>query len=116
VRGLRPEAAKLWAAGGGEEAVVRWLREGSRGGGGCSEQEVRGLSGEAIKLLAAGGWEEAAVVLWLRSEGGDLRVEAQAGGRLAAEEAEGDRPPSDHFRTLNLCPNLQISPGDRKSL
>ena len=29
-------------------------------------------------------------------------MEARAGGRLAAEEAEGDRPSSSHFRTLNL--------------
>jgi hypothetical protein len=33
VRGLRPEAAKLRAAGGGEDAMVLWLREGARGGG-----------------------------------------------------------------------------------
>jgi hypothetical protein len=35
VRGLWPEAAKLWAAGGGEEAVVRRLREGARGVAAC---------------------------------------------------------------------------------
>jgi hypothetical protein len=28
---------------------------------------------------------------------------AHAGGRLAAEEVEGDRPSASHFRTLNLC-------------
>ena len=32
VRGRRPQAAKLRAGVGGEEAVVRGLREGARGG------------------------------------------------------------------------------------
>ena len=64
VRGLRPEGAKLRAAGGGEEAVVLWLREGTRGGGERG-QEVRGLRPEATRLRAAGGGEEA-VVRWLR--------------------------------------------------
>jgi hypothetical protein len=31
VRGLPTKAAKLWAAGGGEEAVVLWLCEGAHG-------------------------------------------------------------------------------------
>jgi hypothetical protein len=39
VRGLWLEAAKLWAAGGGEEAVVRRLREGARKGGGRRQEE-----------------------------------------------------------------------------
>ena len=32
--------AKLRAAGGGEEAVVLWLREGARGSGGRRQQNV----------------------------------------------------------------------------
>ena len=68
VRGLRPKAAKLWAADGGEETVVRWLREGARGGG-ERLQEVRGLPVEVAKLCAAVGEEEGAVVFRLRAEG-----------------------------------------------
>ena len=56
MRELRPEAAKLRAAGGGEGTVVRGLHE--RGGG------------------------EIEVHRW---------IEPCAGGRLTAEEAEGDR-------------------------
>ena len=36
----RGHSETLWAAGGGEEAVVRWLREGARGGDGRAPQEV----------------------------------------------------------------------------
>ena len=51
VRGLRPEGAKLRAAGRCEEtAVVRWLREGARGGGEHQQKEVLGLWPEAAKL------------------------------------------------------------------
>jgi hypothetical protein len=56
--------AKLWAAGGGEEAVVLWLREGARGGG-DQKEDVRELRPEGAKLWAAVGWEEA-LVRWLR--------------------------------------------------
>jgi hypothetical protein len=65
VRGLPAEVVKLRAAGGGEGAVVLWLREGARGGGGHRQQEVRGLRAEVARLWAVGGGEEA-VVLWLR--------------------------------------------------
>ena len=64
LRGLLAESATLWAVGGGEEVVVRWLREEARGGSGRPQQEVRGLPAKAAKLWAAGGGEEA-VVLWL---------------------------------------------------
>ena len=60
-----PQAAKLWAAGGEEEAVVRWLREGARGGGERGQQEVRGLWPQVANLWATGGGEEA-LVRWLR--------------------------------------------------
>jgi hypothetical protein len=56
VRGLRPEGAKLWAAGGGEEAVVLWLREGETWGGGRRQTQGSRQEGfpeeEMIDFLA----------------------------------------------------------------
>ena len=53
---LQHEGAQLWAGGGGEEALVLWLRKGARGGGGPHEtQEVRALPGKAAKLWSAIG-------------------------------------------------------------
>jgi hypothetical protein len=68
MRGLRPEEAKLRAAGGGEGALVRWLREGARRSDRPRQQqeEVRGLPAEGAKIRAAGG-EEETVVRWLRA-------------------------------------------------
>jgi hypothetical protein len=84
VRGLWPEAAKLWAPDGGEEAVVRRLREGARGGAGRQQQEVRGLRPEAAKLWAAGGGEDAVVRR--------LREGARGGaGRQQEEVREEDK-------------------------
>jgi hypothetical protein len=40
VRGLPAEAAKLRVAGGGQESLVRWLREGARWGGAPRQQDV----------------------------------------------------------------------------
>jgi hypothetical protein len=40
VRGLSAKVPKLWAAGGGENAVVRRLREGAQGGGERWQQKV----------------------------------------------------------------------------
>jgi hypothetical protein len=65
VRGLQSEAAKIRVGGGGEEAVVLWMREGARWGSGRRHQEVRGLQAEAAKLRVGGGGEEV-VVLWMR--------------------------------------------------
>ena len=48
MRGWPAEEAKLRAAGGGEGAVVLWLREAARGGSGREKQEVRGLPAEMI--------------------------------------------------------------------
>ena len=74
---------KLRAAGGEEEAVVRWLREGARGGGEPRQcQEVRGLQGDAGVLWAAGGGKDGPVVRGLRKgahEGGEHRQQEVRG-------------------------------------
>ena len=107
VRGLLAEGAKLWAAGRGEDAVVRWLLEGARGGGERRREEVRGLRLEGGNHPTAIGCE-AALVQRLRSEGGPRRLGAvtprptsrkhaiEAGGS-PKKEAEGDRPSSNHL-------------------
>jgi hypothetical protein len=46
--------------------VVRWLREGTRGGG-EQKKEVRGLRAKAAEFRTALGSKEA-VVRWLREE------------------------------------------------
>ena len=59
-------AAWLRASGGrGKVAVVLWLDEGARGGGGHRQEEVRRLRGQGAKFWAAdrGG---GAVGRWLR--------------------------------------------------
>jgi hypothetical protein len=56
VRGLRPEAATLRAAGGGEETVVLWLCEGETWGGGRRQTQGSRQEGfpeeEMIDFLA----------------------------------------------------------------
>ena len=66
-----PAESNPRAAGGGEDPVVLWLREGARGGGERRHQEVRELQAEGAQLQAASRGEEA-LVLWLRegSRGG----------------------------------------------
>jgi hypothetical protein len=114
VRGLRPEAAKLRAAGGGEVALVRRLREAAQGGEGSREQEeeVRGLQPDHCKLQATVGSEEA-VVRWLRegARGGEDAPARRPRGRPCArlgravpnrEKEIGEGVQGAHLKPLGL--------------
>jgi hypothetical protein len=75
--------------------VVRWLREGTRGGGGRCQQEVRGLRLEGTKLRAAGRGEEETVVRRLCSEddragAGGRSGRAGAGPGAGGRDGDGD--------------------------